>query len=260
MFRKIWPIVLWISFIVLFVVFYRFFNTDTGSGLAKPTQSPSSLAIMMVVVFPLVFGFFLWRAKKVEKLNLAGLALLAEGRHLEALQIFQKMPNSSVSFLNAGVAQFGLWRVADAEASFARVMAKRTFFDRSIRHLTASPRALASALLGRGSDAASQLAECDAMQVGTTPVATLARAVLEARAGAWTQTRELLDRPAINELGGRYRGLAEALKAWAAEEQSEPARDTLDRIALFPEIDPEAFREIWPGFYQFLDRHKPLAA
>ena len=254
-------IILAASSIILFVVFYQHFNhTPAGHtvsiGSSTPTESSWS---WIPFVFASVFGLFYWRAKRVEKHNLAGITLLAEGRYREALEAFQKGPRSLVATHHTGVAQLGLWRVAEAEASFARVMAKRGSVFRSIRVVAAPFRALASALLGRRSEAASQLAECDALQIGATWHTILARAVLAARAGDWTEASELLARPPINVPGGRYRGLAEALKLWATEQLSSPGHsESLDRAALFGESDPEVFKEIWPEFHRFLERHQPL--
>ncbi len=250
-----------VSLLVLFIAFYQLFN-DTPAGDAEPIglSAPTGLRWDWAgIVFVSFFGLFYWRLKRVEKHNLAGITLLAEGRYLEALEAFQKAPRHVATIHNAGVAQLGLWRVAEAEASFARILAKPAFVVRSLRVHAAPFRALALALLGRRSEAASQLAECDTLQVGATWNAILARAVLAARAGDWTEARELLARPNLNEPGGRCRGLAEALKLWAAEQLSGPGHSgNLDRVALFGESGPEVFQEIWPEFHRFLERHQPL--
>lgn len=52
-------------------------------------------------------------------------------------------------------------------------------------------------------------------------------------------------------LGGPMRGLAEALQAWALEQQRGTARH-VERLGLFFEAGPDAFKAWWPELHQFL--------
>lgn len=246
---------------VLFVNLYRFLspgeaNGGAAAGATHAELSQSSLALVIVPTFFILLAFFVWRARGISKLSVNGVALLDQGRYLEALAIFEQVLRKSraspLAVYNVGVAKLLLWRVAEADASFEKA-AQMSHLMMDIRGLLVPYRAFIAAILGREKDAQVRLSECESLRVAETPHASLARAILAARGRRWAEAQALLARSEVRALGGVSRGFAEALRVWAIEQQGGAPR-SVDRIGLFNETGPDAFKICWPEFHDFLLR------
>ncbi len=259
-------ILLWFLLVVVFLAFFNWFNTpreDVGSPeLAHAVDRPSLLWEVLGSWLPVVlvagglFAFFVWRARRTNQRNTDGITLLQKGRFLDALKAFEAVRDrnqrAGVGWYNAGIALLGLWRVVDADASFATAAAKdMRLWD--FRTLLAPQRALTAALLDRRTDVADRLVECASLAVADSAQATLAKAVLAAREGRWPDARAELQRYEVKMLSGPTRGLADALTAWAAEQLTGQLRH-VDKVALFGETGPDGLKKVWPELVGFVDR------
>ncbi len=250
---------LWGGLVVVFVVLYQLTWSGGHSGaVSTPARwaTPWFFFALWAVLFLSFLSFFLWRARKANTFLTTGVTQLSQGRYLEAARSFQeaakRFPRSPGPVFNLGVAQVALWRVEDAEASFAKAnrMSMRMM---NLRPLIAPYRAFGAAFLGRSSDAEARLSECERLGVDSNAMATLARGVLAARAARWTDAHALLSRIEMNALGGPSRGLADALRAWTIQQLSGELRH-VDRVAIFGESGPDVLKEAWPELHEFIQR------
>lgn len=251
---------LWVALIVGFVALYQLMGSGghgrPGIEVAPRADPLGVYGTLAPLVFLLFFGVALWRARRINRLSVRGVALLGQGRYLEALglfeQVLRKQRRSALAAYNVGLAQLGLWRVAEAEASFDKAarMGHRLV---DVRALLEPCRALTAALLARDELARTRLSQCGSLGVEASSLALLARAVLAARACRWAEAQELLARSEVRMLSGPSRGLAEALQSWAIERQGGVAHP-VDRLGLFFEAGQDAFKAWWPEFHEFLLR------
>lgn len=246
---------------VLFVNLYRFLgpgeaNGGAAAGATHAELSQSSLALVIVPTFFILLAFFVWRARGISKLSVSGVALLDQGRYLEALAIFEQVLRKSraspLAVYNVGVAKLLLWRVAEADASFEKA-GQMSHLMMDIRGLLVPYRAFIAAILGREKDAQVRLSECESLRVAETPPRL-------ARPRHPRRPRQAM---------GRSAGSAGALRGSRAR-RSEPrvrrgapglghraagrSPRCVDRIGLFNEAGPDAFKTCWPEFHDFLLR------
>jgi tetratricopeptide (TPR) repeat protein len=210
---------------------------------------------MFALFFAVFVLFFSW-ARAANRLSVEGNSLLAQGRFVEAIAMFERAAKlarrSNVLPYYRGVALLCLWRVAEAEASFAEAASQR-LATADLTKLLFPSRSLTAALLGKDDLARERLAEAERIGAGATAEALLARAVLAVRARRWSDARELLQRYEVKLLGGPMRGLADALYAWCVEQSSGELRP-VDRVGLFGEAGPESLKRLWPDFTDFVAR------
>jgi hypothetical protein len=235
------------------------------AALALATRLPEALRLRFLTSWlPFAtFAFFLavvwlmlsW-ARAANRLSVEGNSLLSQGRFVEAIAIFEQAARlarrSNVLPYYRGIALLCLWRVAEAEASFAEAAAQRVVAA-DLTKLLFPSRCLSAALLGRDDEARARLAEADALGAGATAEALLARAVLEVRAQRWGEARAVLQRYEVKLLGGPMRGLADALYAWCVERLTGELRP-VDRVGLQGEAGPDALRRVWPELAVFIER------
>ncbi|MGC4119063.1 MAG: hypothetical protein QM765_31750 [Myxococcales bacterium] len=245
---------LWFGLIVVFIVLY----TVGGQRASALTEL---MPYLVVPIFLVVFAYNLVRARKTNALSMASVARLNEGRYVEALagfeQVARRAPKSPVALHNLGVAQLGLWQVAEAEQSFARAV-KRSRFYFDLRNIAQPNHALCAALLGKVPEANASLLACEKLKVADSPQAILCRAVLAARAGKLEDARDQLARPELRMLAGSSRGLAEVLSAWLASQLAGEAR-RVDVVSMLGEAGVDRIKPVWPELHDFVVRASAAA-
>jgi tetratricopeptide (TPR) repeat protein len=230
-------------------VFAAFFATRTA---------PMDRAAWLIGAVVVAFVFILLRGRRANADALEGIAMLNQGRFSEALAAFQRglarFPQSNALVFNTGVALVSMWRVAEADAAFAKAagmkLARLTF---DVTSMLEPQRALVAALLGRAEDAKAHLRACEALTLGRSAHVLLAQAILAVRAGDFAEGRRQLSVYEVRLLGGPTRGLADALAAWCVEQMTGERRH-VDRLGLFGEAGPDAIRRFWPELADFIER------
>jgi tetratricopeptide (TPR) repeat protein len=236
--------------VIIFVaVFAAFFAT----GMAPAVRLAGLIGAVAVA-----FVFIVLRSRRANTDALDGIALLNQGRFSEALAAFQRgltrFPQSNALVFNTGVALVSLWRVAEADAAFAKAAGMklaRLSFD--VTSMLEPQRALVAALQGQTEEATAHLQASEALKLGRSAHVLLARAILTVRAGAFAEARQQLAVYEIRLLGGPTRGLADALSAWCLE-QTTGERRHVDRLGLFGEAGPDTLRRFWPELADFVER------
>ncbi|MEW5737901.1 MAG: hypothetical protein AB1938_03190 [Myxococcota bacterium] len=247
-------LVLWILLVGFFLASYVLATRLPEELRVRFVTSwfPFAMFALFLAVFVL---FFTW-ARAANRLSVEGNSLLAQGRFVEAIAMFERAAKlarrSNVVPYYRGIALMCLWRVAEAEASFEEAAAQRVVAA-DLTKLLFPSRSLSAALLGREDVARSRLEHVEELGAGSTADALLARAVLAVRARQWGEARELLQRYEVKLLGGPMRGLADALYAWCVEQMSGELRP-VDRVGLLGETGPEALEKLWPELMDFVQR------
>lgn len=249
--RRIW---LWLVVVAFFL-----------AAFTLATRLPEDLRVRFVTswfpfasfaVFLAVFLLFFSWARAANRLSVEGNSLLSQGRFVEAIGMFEQAAKlarrSNVIPYYRGIALMCLWRVPEAEASFAEAAAQR-FVAADLTKLLFPSRSLSAALLGRDDVALARLEEAEAIGAGNTAEALLARAVLAVRGERWADAKALLQRYEVKLLGGPMRGLADALYAWSIERLTGELRP-VDRVGLQGEAGPDALKKVWPELVTFVDR------
>lgn len=249
--------VLWLALVSLF-----------GVAFVVATRLPEDLRVRFVTswfpfasfaVFLSVFVLLFSWARAANRLSVEGNSLLSQGRFVEAIAMFERAAKlarrSNVIPYYRGVALMCLWRLDEAEQSFAEAAAQR-FVAADLTKLLYPSRSLAAALNGRTDEARARIAEAERLGAGNTAEVTLARAVLHARAGEWAAARGLLQRYEVKLLGGPMRGLADALYAWCVERLTGELR-AVDRVGLQGEAGPDGLKKVWPELVAFVDLAPP---
>lgn len=210
----------------------------------------------MFAVFLAVFVLFLSWARAANRLSVEGNSFLSQGRFVDAIAMFERAAKlarrSNVIPYYRGIALMCLWRVEEADRSFAESAAQRVVAA-DLTKLLYPSRSLSAALLGREADARARLGDAERVGAGTTAEALLARAVMAVRAQRWDEAQGLLQRYEVKLLGGPTRGLADALYAWCVEQLTGDLRP-VDRVGLLGETGPEALRKLWPELWAFVER------
>jgi tetratricopeptide (TPR) repeat protein len=238
-----------LSFIAIFVGAFAVVALEPG--LARSWAFPA-------VVGGITFVFVFLRMRRANADSVEGIALLNQGRFIDAVAAFEKglarSPRSHIFLFNKGVALMSLWRTADAEAAFDRAASMRVSnFSFNLERMLVPQRALAAALLGRVDAARTHLARAEALQLGRSAQLTITNAVLAFRANDLTQARALLGAYEVKLLGGPTRGLADALTAWCVSRLGGPQRP-IDKVALYGEAGPDALRKVWPELVEFVSQ------
>ncbi|MBX7098513.1 MAG: hypothetical protein K1X89_12445 [Myxococcaceae bacterium] len=212
--------------------------------------------LLFVVVFVFVLAFFVVKARRGLAENNRASVLLAEGRVLESLALFEaagKSLRNPLPLVNVARCQLLLWRVHDAAATLdafdARMKRPLNGFPQGER-VGAQLGVLVHALLGNTAGTERTLA-----LAAETTTGRLASAVIAARAGDFAAAEKLLEQHAVvlDQLGGSLRAFAEVLAAYVASKTGGRARE-VPILRMFRESSPDQLKAVWPELHAFLVR------
>jgi tetratricopeptide (TPR) repeat protein len=249
-------IVLWIALIVLFVAFYVFYSGGGQSTdlLDVLRMGGGWFAFALLGVFVTIVAVFVAVAFGGARTHNEGVALLTEGRHTQALEKFERalpaLRRNPLIHMNIGSVHHNLWQLEKAEESLLR--ATKMMLSSHVKMLALPLLALNQALLGKAIEARAVLEKVREAGHDASPVALLAQAVLFCRERQWAEAQTVLARHELRNLGGVSRSLADALRAWSAENTTGQKRH-VDVVGVFGETGPDRLQLYWPELAQYLD-------
>lgn len=239
-------LLLWILLVGTFITIYSMVEPDEDGS--RGSFGMWFAAVMAAVALLVVIVGLGQRRGRAE--NERGLALLARGRHADALAEFtaaRARNDDEVYRLNAANARLMLFRVTDALRDLEVLERSRRA---NLAPIAKELATLGRALSGRDTDADRKLAAAS-----EHPYYFLIRAIHAMRRRAFTEADALLSSGEIRQLGGKHRALADTLSAWCALELR-GERVPVDRAALFGEAAPDGLYEVWPDLEAFLERDR----
>lgn len=241
---------LWLALVLIFFALYRLFLS----------QQPTILFATLPIVFLGVFVFLFVRNLRFVRIHNQGVEFMRQGRVVEALDKFRQARGplrNSLPSMNIGLACLQMWRVSEA------ITALHEFQSRARRPLRMSAGfemlatanlALAYALKGDEPAARQALSKVsDARE--TMPEGVLAELVLACRAADWPLAQRLLETHTLklDQLGGAFRALADALTAWVSMNVGGRG-GSVSSVRLYRETSSAPLKQVWPEFVEFVQR------
>lgn len=245
--QSIKTLIIWVVLIAIFIAVYDLNQSGRGSVAALVLF----VGLLVVVGVGIFFGR---RAQRGNRTNQEGIKLLDSGRLVAASEKFelaaQQLGNNAyVARFNLGLARLRLWQLEAAVEALQSAQG-RAAKAKNLELPQFLYLALALALLGRTAEARAAL---EKLQGEPDGLQRITRAVLAARAGDFEAAFDEASRHEVKLLGGSFRGLAEAIRAWARL-QTKGDRWPVDRIALFGEAGPELLQRAWPELVAFVEQ------
>lgn len=246
----------WVLLAAIFVMAWTFNVVD--EPLTDPRfQASAFLAGMLFCAIVLVFG-----QRNLKTAN-EGVALIQQGRHAEALALYEQLEKRWVRVAtvrnNRSHALLGLWRIDEAHALQSAILERPLAGERTLHFLTRPEFALTCALMG-DAEPAREIIRTSA----STPVLLLASAVLSIRDGRFEEVDSLLGGREIVNLSGYHRALADALLDWSRLETGKRTSPTDHRNRLFGADGAGTLPPHWPELLATIDRlqsqNRPPAA
>lgn len=249
---------LWIALIVIFVALYNVLSSDVPrEPRAECETSWSQVAItwsISVVLFVALITWIRWQQRRF-RAGHEGVKLMHEGRHLQALAVFQRdrenAPQDPAPTLNCGLVQLVLWRLDAARKDLDRAKSLKGAGEGMVAVLWAEHYPLLCALQGRA-DEGFRILEQAPKEAAASRI-KLSQGALLVRRGEWEAARGCLNSLEAKQLGGLMGALARTLDAMCIEQLTGELRH-VDRIGLFGEASPDELRKNWPEFVQFVER------
>ena len=253
-------LLLWLVLLILYGLFYLTFSNRAGAPVEPPRPecetSTSQLLLQWAVpvgLFVTVLVLFRWWSRRYHRMN-EGVALLNQGRVLQALESFEKSRGNDskdpAHTFNIAVAQLRLWRLEQARRGFEAARQMKGTGQGNVAVLAPENEALVAALQGRLGDAEEALQRTT--DQSTPSQVALARGLIAARRGDWELTRKQLNSHEARQLGGVLGALMRTVDAYAVERLGGGLRP-VDRVALFAEAGPEGLKNAWPELIAFVE-------
>jgi len=223
------------------------------AGLAATRSLPLGLFVGLIGL--LVFLLFVFnRTREGANINNRGLTLMGEGRLVDAIDHFERaqklMPRSPMPGFNTGLAKLWLWRLEEARVALEK--ATSTIAGKPLRIIAAPALTLIAALQNDQARFQNHMQELGMLQVERGGVASMAKAVMAARARSWREVLDTLSLERTRPLGGPARAIADALRCWATVEVGGRPLP-IDFVGVFGETGPSAVKQWWPEFAAFLE-------
>jgi hypothetical protein len=208
-----------------------------------------------VFVIPVV-AFVVWtvrRGQQGARLNNRAIALLAEGRLVDAVAAFTEaerlISRSPLPGYNIGCASIWLWRLDEARPRIEK--ATRGLAGGPIRIMAVPQLCFIAAVANDRARADALMKEVERFQLMKAPLVNVSRAVWAARSQRWAEVLNELEFGRVRALGGPARAFSDALRGWAMVQTGQP-EPLLDAVGVFGETGPDALKKWWPEFAEYI--------